>query len=476
MKFQIDRFCLDVNNRALMSEDGVQSIRPKTLTFMLYLIEHQAEIVSKEQLLNDIWDDVTVNEGVIFQSVREIRLLFTDIVVIQNHPRKGYQWVTKVTKVNDSADRQTPAAMFSHRQLLIAKIASLILAIAIVWFQLLPTPAKPQIVILPLHSQVDRNDHQWLEIKGAKQLRDLLADNMPEYLVTSVNIQSSEHEDNDTSDTTLPWRLSAAIYGDVYDYKLVYTITNKQQKYQGVIFTRTIQRAFKLLVDVSSINIQQTEPDVSSFFPDVVQNSALAQAMVAYETDWDTAISYLERYQQQHQKSVIAKLYLSRLYIWNSKGKQARQSIKDAFALKPLNEQIQAELLFNLALINQRLQPERALMIIDQGISLSGQPAAWLTRAKLEELRADIHYQQNYLVSALRGYLRAQSFYDQIQSPVNIAGIKLKLAALYIGNHDLPMAKQTFQKAKTMIHKQEMSFLYAALMEFEMQHRAILTD
>jgi hypothetical protein len=57
---------------------------------------------------------------------------------------------------------------------------------------------------------------------------------------------------------------------------------------------------------------------------------------------------------------------------------------------------------------------------------------------------------------------------------VNTASLQLKLAALYIGNQQPEMARRSFLKAKTAIQQKEMSFLYAALLEFEMQHKVFL--
>ena len=106
MNLQIDRFRLDVNSRTLSSASESHAIRPKTLALLLFMIERQGQIVSKEQLLSHIWDDVTVNEGVIFQSIREIRQMFAELIVIQNHPRKGYQWVAEVVPIADKLGLQ----------------------------------------------------------------------------------------------------------------------------------------------------------------------------------------------------------------------------------------------------------------------------------------------------------------------------------------------------------------------------------
>jgi DNA-binding winged helix-turn-helix (wHTH) protein/tetratricopeptide (TPR) repeat protein len=483
MNYQFERFWLDVNTRTLLSDKGEQPIRPKTLALLLYLIEHKNEIVSKEQLLKDIWDDVGVNEGVIFQSVREIRKMFADPAVIHNHPRKGYQWVGRVTALDKQQDQkcesgqvQVPVSDRTDRRLPLLKacLSACALTALLVWFMLPSSSSNPQLLLLPLHNQVDSSDHQNLATDGTRQLYHLLVENNS-HLSVSVSRQPSILSDsNDVFATESPWQLSASIYGDVYDYKLIYRLINHRREYEGVIFARSVERAFQLLIEIVVTNIQQLRPDLAHLQPEAYQNSALAQAMVAYETDWEAATSHLQRYLQQNTESVQGGLYLSRLYIWQGENERALELIKTALERQTKSLHLRAELLYNQALAYSHQQPRRALESIEKAIGLAEQPDTWLTRAKLEELRADIHYQQNQFVPALRGYLKAQSFFEQIQASTSLAGLQLKLAALYIGSGEMEMARRTFMQAKTMIQQKEMSFLYAALMEFELQHQLLL--
>ncbi len=70
MKYQVDTFVLDVQARTLSADDSCQNIRPKTLEVLLYLANRTGDIISKQELLDCIWDDVNVDDGVIFQSIR----------------------------------------------------------------------------------------------------------------------------------------------------------------------------------------------------------------------------------------------------------------------------------------------------------------------------------------------------------------------------------------------------------------------
>ena len=484
MNLQIDRFRLDVNSRTLSSASESHAIRPKTLALLLFMIERQGQIVSKEQLLSHIWDDVTVNEGVIFQSIREIRQMFAELIVIQNHPRKGYQWVAEVVPIADKLALQktesvnipnTHAVANSHKRRQLNRwLLALILLCALLWLGISSKNSRLEVVILPIQNYVDRNDLGWLETHGAIKIADIFSNVSPNTSVIASSELTHQTGEKNVLNTTGTWQLSTSVYGDVYDYKVVYSLISKPQQYAGVIFAHSIDQAIQLLVDVALMDINQTSPDVTTLGANVIQNTAFASAMVAYETDWETAIRELENYRLNYLDSFKAIQYLSRLYIWQGDLDRALKSINTTLLNPRLNIDDKSELLFNLALVYQYQHPEQALKNIEQGISLTEQPANWLTRAKLEELRADIYYQQNHMVEALRGYLKAQSFYDQIKSPVKTASLQLKLAALYIGNQQLDMAKISFQKAKIAIQLHEMSFLYATLLEFEMRHNVLL--
>ncbi|WP_076410519.1 winged helix-turn-helix domain-containing protein [Shewanella sp. UCD-KL12] len=81
-------------------------IRPKTFQLLMLLIETQGEVVSKSTILSHVWDDVVVDEQVIFQSIKELRKAFSVADVIKTLPRKGYVWVAQVECINSDKDSE----------------------------------------------------------------------------------------------------------------------------------------------------------------------------------------------------------------------------------------------------------------------------------------------------------------------------------------------------------------------------------
>jgi len=54
MKYQIDKFVLNVQTRTLSAKGSCQNIRPKTLEVLLYLAQRAGQIISKQELLENI--------------------------------------------------------------------------------------------------------------------------------------------------------------------------------------------------------------------------------------------------------------------------------------------------------------------------------------------------------------------------------------------------------------------------------------
>ena len=74
--FRGEHFSISPLQHSLSIHGQECSLRPKTFALMLYLVEHQGEVMTKERLLAQIWDDVHVDEQVLFQSIAEIRKIF----------------------------------------------------------------------------------------------------------------------------------------------------------------------------------------------------------------------------------------------------------------------------------------------------------------------------------------------------------------------------------------------------------------
>jgi transcriptional activator of cad operon len=85
-----------------ISRDGETArVEVRTMLLLVCLAEHAGEVVSIDDLLNQVWSDVTVSPDSVYQAVTSLRRLLGDDpkqpAYIETVPRLGYRMVAKVT-------------------------------------------------------------------------------------------------------------------------------------------------------------------------------------------------------------------------------------------------------------------------------------------------------------------------------------------------------------------------------------------
>jgi len=92
---------IDVDSGAVLRGGVAQHLRQKSLRVLLYLIENRERPVSKQELLEAIWNDVAVTDDTLVQSIVEIRKALgdeaRDAQFIRTIPRLGYRFVAPLT-------------------------------------------------------------------------------------------------------------------------------------------------------------------------------------------------------------------------------------------------------------------------------------------------------------------------------------------------------------------------------------------
>tara|TARA_B110001454_G_scaffold20346_1_gene19191 strand:+ start:8821 stop:9075 length:255 start_codon:yes stop_codon:yes gene_type:complete len=74
MPFQFEQYSFDSQSGMLSHTDKPeQTLRHKVAGLLQYLIEHQDRIVSKEELLEALWQHGDYRENSLTQSIRELR-------------------------------------------------------------------------------------------------------------------------------------------------------------------------------------------------------------------------------------------------------------------------------------------------------------------------------------------------------------------------------------------------------------------
>jgi len=485
MKYQIGNFVLDVQARTLSAIDGCQNIRPKTLAVLLYLAQRSGEIVSKQELLDNVWDDVKVDDGVVFQSVRDIRQLFSSPQIIQNFPRKGYQFTTQIHLITCQEERfRTIFSMDNVKRLKYFFIVVIILLVLLKLFyktDVIDIKYDQRIVVLPIKNSVTYTENKWLYLGGMEQLIAKLG-GLPDsiFVYQGIYIPRLMHTAGlkrsfNSNDISKIFTVSGAsliveteMYGNVSDYKLVYKFHLINDVKQGVIIDSSINGALTKLSEKIAIFINsplQRSGNVAAIkeFSDTL----FAEAMISYETDWQTSISFFESYITLNPDSVIALLYLSKLYLWNEQVEQASQLLGKATKLITDNQQEVAR----IKLLKGRVAAKQKHWL--QALKYYGQAAKsidnsneWLLKARIAEEQGLAYLQQNLLDESYQAFNLALSFYKIVQTPIGINSTKLHLANVLFQQGKIEEATKVYQQAQQNIQHIQLKFLYSMLEKY----------
>ncbi|MBC7924117.1 MAG: AAA family ATPase [Bryobacteraceae bacterium] len=96
-EFHFESFRLDRVNQCLWRHTTLVPLSPKAFWVLLHLTQHAGNLVTKQELLDAVWPDIHVTEGVLKRAVLEIRKALGDPVdqprFIQTLNRRGYRFL-----------------------------------------------------------------------------------------------------------------------------------------------------------------------------------------------------------------------------------------------------------------------------------------------------------------------------------------------------------------------------------------------
>jgi DNA-binding winged helix-turn-helix (wHTH) protein/predicted ATPase len=113
-----DRFRLDRANQRLEDAGGEVPLNPKAFQVLRVLTERSGQLVSKEQLLEAVWPDTHVVDGVLKVNIAELRKALGDSATaprfIETVHRRGYRFVAPVTATAAADPSRATAPVRAH--------------------------------------------------------------------------------------------------------------------------------------------------------------------------------------------------------------------------------------------------------------------------------------------------------------------------------------------------------------------------
>ena len=109
--FHFDEFRLDVANACLWCRDEPIHLTPKAFEVLQYLLNHPGQLVTREQLLAEVWPEVVVGDSAPASAIRELRKALGDDArtprYIETVHRRGYRFIAQLS--DDKVSNIVPA-------------------------------------------------------------------------------------------------------------------------------------------------------------------------------------------------------------------------------------------------------------------------------------------------------------------------------------------------------------------------------
>jgi TolB-like protein/DNA-binding winged helix-turn-helix (wHTH) protein/tetratricopeptide (TPR) repeat protein len=107
--YEFGPFRLDSSQRRLSRDELSVQVAPKGMDILVYLVEHRGEVVSKDDLIQNVWPDSFVEEANLSQNVFLLRKVLGEKAqenrYIATVPGRGYRFVAAVREVGENEVR-----------------------------------------------------------------------------------------------------------------------------------------------------------------------------------------------------------------------------------------------------------------------------------------------------------------------------------------------------------------------------------
>lgn len=107
--YEFGEFRLVPAEGLLLRQGASISLSPKAFEVLVFLVERNGHLVTKSEIIDQVWEDTFVEEGVVSKAVWFVRQALGDTSkerFIQTIPRRGYRFVAPVSVLNGMVERE----------------------------------------------------------------------------------------------------------------------------------------------------------------------------------------------------------------------------------------------------------------------------------------------------------------------------------------------------------------------------------
>lgn len=475
----IDGFTVNITHRQILTPQQTLKVRPKTFSLLLLFLENPHQVLTKELLLTQIWDDVKVEEQVLVQSIRELRQLFSPLEVIQTHPRKGYAWIAPVEKVSPPLETipavaaTTPSASNrTKRPIVFAAFALVILlglgVLAIKYFSEPEAPAKNIITVLPVDNRTEGSSLVWARLGMMDQLIQALqfssgvqVFDVP-YVLNLLDVSGVDANDRvqlanrifEISGSSLVVDLQLS--GSVNDYRLLYRLYTPRDQSSGVIIEHQLD---KLVEGLARIIATKTDAQLDlSHLHAEFNSSLLAEAVEQWNQQQpESALSLLQTAVTIEPANFLAHQLLIEYELAQQQWPQAVANAQRI--LGSAEQHYDKEYVFYYLLAKAEFAQgnlEQAQRDLTRAQQLAEQAFDSLYQAYAATLQGDMELTAGNADAAETAYQRALHHHQAIACPIGVSVVRLKLIELYSAQQRNELAVEQWQQLKILIAKHKL--------------------
>lgn len=484
MIYQTLNFTIDTVALTLHDESNMPiTIRAKTCKLLIFLLENQGQAQSKETLLEHVWSDSVVSEQVIFQSINEIRKLFSGIDVIKTIPKKGYVWLPEV-----SLQEQTKASSLTKydSKTIIFTCLMCVILLGFVFLQKddVNEGISGSVIVLPSINEIQGNDHNWVRFGMMDQVIQRLPNSddyavlQTDYVLEVMKRANAPFKYIDESQIESLFLVSGAeliitskLSGTPFDYQLNYRFYTRDSVKQGVILDANIQTIIDELSALVTSKLGQENTKSTFNFHDNFKNELLARAIeLRLSRNFEAAQPLLQSLVQSEPDNVTARRLLSSNSLIINDLENADFQLNTATRLaKEQNDKFElAKLLLAKAYrFNRDDLPDQAQELALQAVEIAKQNKDWLYMAHAKSFLARLALNNQDYTTATQLFEQAKAHHNTLRCPVGESIAWINLAEVAKQQNQIENFQTALSKAKILAESRALTRQLKRINEME---------
>lgn len=458
-----------------VERDGqLTPVRPKTFALLLHLLKHPQQVISKQELLDAVWDDVKVEEQVLVQSIRELRQIFGDAEVIQTYPRKGYAWAAAVEVIAEAEEASLPKLRRTAKALFISIAVMGLMIVAALWYQPATNPQPAVLIMLPVKNQAQGKDHRWVPLGAMDQVIQSLVSTpqvqvMDTDYVLNLLRQAGIPREPSPEQIARIFAVSGAtlvveseLSGSVGEFRLAYRLHFADHSKRGVLFAESAEALVRELTAVVTANLNLGVQQAAKSSRAGFGNELMAQALESQANEqWDAARALFESLKHLEPDNLGARQSLVNILLQQQEYDLALREIEAVLAQADTAAAKQAGHFYYLLALTHTKRNDlvAALAALNQADTLAKRDSDVLYQGFNAQLRGSILQQQQAFGPAQESYTQALASHRLLRCSIGMTLTRLQMVELYIAQGDAQLAREHYTEAKRLIDEHGLTAL-----------------